>query len=379
VLLAAVALLSGCLQFDLEQLASDEMGGRPNNTPASVKAQDYILGYLTPWTEGANPAGTGRDAYLQPFTGGANVIGILPGTDLAHEYVMVGAHYDGLGSSCRTSTPGDTICNGATDNAAGAAIVLDILRNLANRPTPPRRSVIFAFWDREEDGLLGSRFFVDNPLVPLSAITTYVNFDIQGANLRPSVRNITFAIGSETGGPVLTQAVASAKQASTLDTRQLSLIFGLGRSDHAVLAGRNVPTVFFSDATGPCYHTNDDEVAVVDIPKLHEQSKTAQRLAIDLADRDDKPTFVTGLPLATFADAQSVQSLVHQFEPDIGTFSPADQQTLLARIATIDSVVAAGPAEFDNDAMTSMLLAANDIVNLLTTGPCDGFLAPPDN
>ena len=60
----------------------------------------------------------------------------------------------------------DNICNGATDNAAGAAAALEVGRALAAIPGGPHRSVIVAFWDREEDGLLGSQYYTQHPLVP---------------------------------------------------------------------------------------------------------------------------------------------------------------------------------------------------------------------
>ena len=296
IVLTAVLTLTGCLEADVRFLASDAMNGRNNGTAGSVAAQDHILTYLEAWTEGANPAGTGRDAYKQTTTsGGTNLIGILPGTDLADEYVMVGGHYDGLGNSCSGVGPADSICNGATDNATGAAITLDILRHYVVNDIAPRRSIIFAFWDREEDGLRGSGAYVANPLVPLADTVAYVNFDIQGANLRPSGASSTFAIGAETGGPMLTDAVDAAAAPGTLDTWRVSLIFGQGRSDHAVLIANGVPSVFFSDSTGPCYHTVDDEAEVVDFDKLNQQAGTARRLVMDLASNDETPTLTTGL------------------------------------------------------------------------------------
>jgi hypothetical protein len=138
-----------------------------------------------------------------------------------------------------------------------------------------------------------------------------------------------------------------------------------------------VPTVFFTDSTGPCYHTVDDEASVVDFAKLRAQSDTARRLVVDLASRSDRPTFVSGLPLATFSDAQSVAALLDRLSADRATFTDADWATFLEKKAVVDSVVAAGPGAFDQTAMTSMLLAINDVVNLLTRAPCDGYLAPP--
>jgi hypothetical protein len=378
VLVTVLALIAtGCLAIDVRYLAGDATNGRNNGTPGAALAQDHVLAYLEAWTEGPNESGTGLDAYRQPFAGGTNLVGVIPGTDLADEYVLVGAHLDGLGNTCRNTSPADSICNGATDNATGAAVVIDIMRRYAIAPNPPRRSIVFAFWDREEDGLLGSQAYVNDPLVPLADTVAYVNLDIQGANLRPSSRSVTFAIGAETGGTLLADATEAAAAPGPLDTRLLSVVFGQGRSDHAVLIAAGVPSVFFTDSTGPCYHTVDDESEIVDFDKLLAQADTARRLVVDLATRDDTPTLATGLPLATFADAESVQELLHLLLLDIGTFSPADQTAILGHVATVDGIVANGEGAFDNTALINLLLAAQAVVGILDNGPCDGFLASP--
>ena len=165
-LLGVVAVTAACVPLDVRFLAGDDRGGRDNGTPGSASARAYVLDILRPIAVGPGP-GTGDAAFLQPFPGGVNVVGVIEGTDLADEYVMVGAHYDHV-SSCDGSTPTDTICNGATDNATGVAAVLDIARSLARTPT--RRSVIIALWDSEEDGLLGARHYVSNPLIPLGEV-----------------------------------------------------------------------------------------------------------------------------------------------------------------------------------------------------------------
>ena len=143
---------------------------------------------------------------------------------------------------------------------------LAIGRGIAALPTPPRRSVILAFWDAEEDGLLGSAHYVANPLVPLVSTVTYINYDIQGANLLPSLKNFSFSVGAETGTglPTMVQQAASG---ITLDLRLLSAVFGQFRSDYTNFIVSGVPTVFFSDSTGPCYHTTGDEVEIVPVGK----------------------------------------------------------------------------------------------------------------
>src|SRR5829696_6396176 len=175
--LATSATLLGCTQYDMVRLASDDTAGRNNGTPGSTLARQFLIDELKPISNGLNTAATGDAAYTQTMPNGTNVVAVIPGTDLANEYVVVGGHYDHLGSSCQSKEAGDTICNGATDNAAGVAAVLAIARSIARNPT--RRSVIVAFWDREEDGLLGSLAYTQSPLVPLADTVGYVNFDIQ--------------------------------------------------------------------------------------------------------------------------------------------------------------------------------------------------------
>ena len=87
----------------------------------------------------------------------SNVLAVLPGSDplLRHEWVVVSAHFDHLGIS------GEVIFNGADDDASGTAAVVEIAEAFATSPVLPRRSVHFAFWNAEEEGLLGSRFFVE--------------------------------------------------------------------------------------------------------------------------------------------------------------------------------------------------------------------------
>ncbi len=370
---AATLLLASCVKFDVDVLGGDGTTGRANGTPGSSAAQDYLVSLLAHWGVGANGGGTAPAAFRQAFDGGTNIVGIIPGSDLADEYVIVGAHYDGLGASCRDLDPADTICNGATDNATGVAAALAVARLFALSPTPPRRSLVFAFWDREEDGLLGSRHFLANPLVPLEDVVTYVNFDIQGANLRASLRDVTFAIGAETGGQRLQDMVAAATARSTLDDRAFSQVFGQGRSDYAPFIAAGIPTVFFSDSTGPCYHTDMDDPEIVDHPKLAQQIGTAQRLVRDLAGTAAPPSFQTGQPLATFADAATLAEVANRFV-EIDSLPPDVRTDVLADRDAVNAIVAAGPTAFDAADITTVLLAARDMVAALTNGPCDGFL-----
>jgi hypothetical protein len=371
------------------RLAGDETLGRDNGTPGSALARSFLIDQLKRVSQGLNRSASGDAAYTQPIPGGTNILSVIRGTDLADQYVVVGAHYDHLGVSCRTADPADRICNGATDDAAGVAAVLSIAQAIADQPTRPRRSVIFALWDEEEDGLLGSQYFVfSHPLVPLDKITAYVNFDIQGANLLPSLRTTTFAVGAESGGSPLQNIVRAAAGRGALDTAILSTIFGQGRSDHATFQGAGVPSVFFTDATGPCYHTAQDEIGVVDFGKLDQQISTALDVTRQLAQTSTPPVYAFGTPpghpafifpgpLATYGDAVAISGAVQRALVDLGRFSAADQATVLRIADELARIVADGPAAFGPDDVGTVISdAAALVLNILPKGECSGFLAP---
>lgn len=367
---------------DVFMLADDALMGRNNNTAGSTTAQNYLIGELQAiGAGGLNVGQPGDEAYKQHYVlsgqTGTNIVAIIPGGDLPTQYVVVGAHYDHL-ASCRTVNVGDTVCNGATDNAAGVAAVLGIARGIAALPTAPRRSVIIAFWDTEEDGLLGSQYYTNNPLVPLANTVGYVNFDIQGANLLPSLRDFTFAVGAETGIGLSAIVAQAASDVGLSGERQLSFIFGQGRSDYVNFVVKNVPTVFYSDSTGPCYHTNADEPSVVDFGKLEKQTRRGYDVTVELANTATPPVFTTpGLPLlATYADAVILDEVLTAGLADLALFAPADQTALSNARAAIHAIAVAGAGNFDNGDVGVLLSNTVNVIDILTRTTCDGFLAP---
>ena len=357
----------------VETLAADELEGRDNQTPGSEASQAYLVEELAEFTEPLD--GDSLDGYGHTVPDGTNLLGLIPGGDLAAEYLVIGAHYDHLGSDCVTDTPGDEICNGAADNAAGVATVLEVGRSLAGAEEPPRRSVIVALWDAEEDGLLGAEAYVADPVVPLEDTVAYVNWDIQGANLSPALAGVTVMVGAETGGPNLQAAAAAAAEASGLETLALSLLFGQGRSDHAVFADAGVPIVFFTDANTPCYHTSQDDVTNLDFDKLGQQILTSEALALEMAATDDLPEFDPTAPPATYEDAVSMLEVVSSAEEDFDLFDAAAQESAEQFLVDLNAMVDAGEAAFDDAAVSTLLGGSVEVVEALSTGTCDGFLS----
>jgi acetylornithine deacetylase/succinyl-diaminopimelate desuccinylase-like protein len=149
-------ILSSDARFFVETLASDSLQGRDAGEEGGRMAAEYIVSLLDEW--GIKPLG--KDDYLQSFTvdGCAmnNILAVVPGK--SDEYVVVGTHYDHVGFGA--AVDGDSCYNGADDNASGVSAVLQIARAVKKMRKNPERGIIFAFWDGEEKGLLGSRHFV---------------------------------------------------------------------------------------------------------------------------------------------------------------------------------------------------------------------------
>lgn len=367
------------LEQDERWLAADERDGRSAGTPGGIAAREYLIDQLVQLGPGLVETATGRDAYRQPFdVDRANLLAVIPGAGHADEFVMVGAHYDHFSSeNCPRTFGSDEICNGATDDAAGVSAVLAIGRALLALPTPPSRSVVIALWDGEEYGLLGSKYFANHPIVPLADVAAYVNFDIQGANIAPSVRDISFAIGAESGGELLTSLVADAIAAVGLGTRQLSITFGQARSDYHPIWAKKVPIVFFSDATNACYHTAGDEIGIVDFGKLARQAEIGFRVVQALAESSERPTYTPVVALDTYDDLLALSEFLTRTLADLPHVEPNYQDALLYYEELARMRVDAGPDAFQATDALTIALGAIDIAS--EGFPCDPLLLPePD-
>ncbi|MEP6688881.1 MAG: M28 family peptidase, partial [Gemmatimonadales bacterium] len=179
---------------DIKFLSDDRLAGRLTGSPGADTAAAYLARRFQ--AVGLQPAAGGwfqsftiaRDAPVAQHAHvaglkGSNVIGLLPGRDpvLRNEAVIVGAHYDHLGLGGFGSLDPDStghVHNGADDNASGAAMLLEIAERLA--AAPPARTIIFIAFSGEELGLLGSAYYVKQPIYPLSTTLAMINLDMVG-------------------------------------------------------------------------------------------------------------------------------------------------------------------------------------------------------
>lgn len=358
-------------------LASDGFEGRDNQTAGSQRARAYLIGLLREIGPGVS-GGTADADYEHPFAQGTNLAAVIRGRELPDEYVLIGAHYDHLG----VSRSGD-VYNGATDNAAGTAVAIAVARAIRSLPEAPRRSVAVVLWDAEEDGLLGSIAWVGKPPIPIERTAAYVNLDIQGANLTTSLARTSIAVGAETGGDLLAGVVASAVRTELeqfprgVETLPVSFIFGQLRSDYATFVAASVPTVFFSDSTGACYHTVRDETRYVDFDKLASQSRIAYRTTAALAEGRDAPSFVAPNPaLATYADALTLDTIFRRATTDLKEFRSDARRSLQEVFAAVHAIVERGPDAFGASDVGTLLDAA--LATLDTVGgelACGGYFA----
>jgi Zn-dependent M28 family amino/carboxypeptidase len=177
----------------------------------------------------------------------ANVFGLLRGADpqLASELVIYTAHHDHLGIG-KPDAAGDTIYNGAMDNAAGCAQVLAIARAWKALAQPPRRSVLILFVAAEEQGLLGSQYFAAHPTVPAGKIAVDINYD--GGNIWGRTRDVTHVGRGKSMLDPLVDKLA-ARQGRTVKPDQFPDRGAFYRSDQFSFARIGVPSLYLHEGT----------------------------------------------------------------------------------------------------------------------------------
>ncbi|MDH3423070.1 MAG: M20/M25/M40 family metallo-hydrolase, partial [Gemmatimonadota bacterium] len=168
-----------------------------------------------------------------------NVAGLISGSTRPDEYILVTSHYDHFGIG--EPIDGDSIYNGAYDNASGTALIIAMARALASQETAPERSVVFIATGAEEQGLLGAEWYVQSPLFPLNRTVAELNFD--GANLWGETRDVIVQgeERSELGAYVRPRAAELGLTIMPDAEPQNGYFF---RSDHFPFAKAGVPSLY---------------------------------------------------------------------------------------------------------------------------------------
>jgi hypothetical protein len=302
----------------LETLASDSMAGRATATPGATRAARWIADRLKEYglTPGGDSAYFQRVQFLEDDTpegrilrlrlpgkpdslnhgkavSDVNVIGYVRGADstLRREAVVIGAHYDHVGIG--EPVNGDSIYNGADDDASGVVAVLLAARDLAKGPRP-KRTVIFILSTGEEQGILGTLWYVNHPLMSLSNTIADLQVEMIG---RPDSlvggRGKFWLTGYERS--TMGQQLAASGVPVVPDARPDFKFFL--RSDNIAFAMRGVPAHTISSyGLHPDYHKPSDDVSRIDFEHLQVGVAAVSRAVRVLADgppplwhRDGRP------------------------------------------------------------------------------------------
>ncbi|WP_455786920.1 M28 family metallopeptidase [Parabacteroides goldsteinii] len=278
-------------------LASDELEGREAGFQGGRIAAEYIVSNLK--TMGIASL---NESYYQPFEAYnkerqkrgrfqvhpdsiaqlkqgvhqklsmRNILGKIEGKN-PNEYVIIGAHYDHLGFD--PMLDGDQIYNGADDNASGVSAVLQVAKAFLASGEQPERTVIFAFWDGEEKGLLGSEYFVQNcPF--LKDIKGYLNYDMIGRNSNEAVPeqvDYFYTEANKAFGDWLKNDIK--KYGLNLKPVYHPWDKPVGGSDNGSFAKRGIPIIWYHTNGHPDYHMPGDHVEKINWDKIVDITKAS--------------------------------------------------------------------------------------------------------
>jgi len=226
---------------------------------------------------------------------GENVLGYIEGTDdnLKGELLIITAHYDHLGRR------GDAIYNGADDNGSGTSAVLEVAQAFAEarkQGAGPRRSVLAMLVSGEEKGLLGSQYYVENPVFPLANTIANINVDMVGRVDEKHKDNpeYIYVIGSDRLSTELHQINEQAN--ATYTKLELDYTYNSDddpnryyyRSDHYNFAERGIPAIFYFNGTHADYHRTSDTVDKIQFDKMAKISQLVFYTAWELANREER-------------------------------------------------------------------------------------------
>lgn len=277
------------VRVHVEFLASDALRGRRTGAPGLTLAADYILAAFR---------AVGLESFLQrfPCTGvaesawPANIVALLPGSDPVRrrEWVVVTAHYDHMGVGLPDAR-GDSINNGADDNASGTAAVLALARAFARLGTRPARSIAFVAVSGEEQGFVGSAYFVAHRPAPIEEMVANINLDMLGRN----PPGLLFLVG-DTLSTLGAAAVAQLDQHRELGFVASGLSAADGtffHSDQLAFAVGGVPGLMLHTGSHADLHRPSDEAALLDMDKVSRAARLTFYLIYAVAAAPTRPTW----------------------------------------------------------------------------------------
>ena len=288
---------------DLKELlyvyASDYFQGRETGTLGQKRAVTFLREF---YQNRGIAAANGTKDYFQPMelsikgnpVQTENVVAIIEGSTLPEEYIVISSHLDHEG------VKNGEIYNGADDDGSGSVALLEVaeaFQKAVKAGKGPKRSIIFLHVSGEEKGLLGSRYYTDNPLYPLVNTIANLNIDMVGRTdpKRESENdNYIYLIGSDR----LSTELHEVSEAANKATVNLELDYTYNaeddpnrfyfRSDHYNFAKNNIPVIFYFNGTHADYHKPTDTVEKIRYDLLAQRSQLVFYTAWELANREER-------------------------------------------------------------------------------------------
>jgi hypothetical protein len=292
----ALAITATGMRDWIARLSDDSLRGRGTPGPEIETAALAITARFQQL--GLSGAFSGAFVQRFPWAGGStapNVGAVLFGGDplLRSEFVVIVAHFDAVGATAQlprfcAAMGADSICNGANDNASGTAAVLELAAAFAWRATRPSRSVLFLAVSGEEEGLVGSTFFADNPPIALANVVAVLNIDMIGRN-SPSAIYVAGLDRSTLGDRA--GAVAAAHAELGLQPTALAVS---ANSDHWPFFSRGIPALMFYNGSNAEYHRPTDTVDLIDADLAARTARLVYYTALDVLDAPTRPQWYAG-------------------------------------------------------------------------------------
>tara|TARA_B100001540_G_scaffold313436_1_gene336360 strand:- start:1 stop:1008 length:1008 start_codon:yes stop_codon:yes gene_type:complete len=300
--------------YNIEKLSSDDFLGRESGKEGEKKAAKHIKNFFI-----ANEVSKIGHSYFQEFVvkgkrynygkqknkktfmqrakeknnkiKGKNVIGFIEGTEKKEEVIVVSAHYDHLGFR------EEKIYNGADDNATGTAAILEISKALSKYVKEGgelKRSVLFILMSAEEKGLIGSKHYTDNPIIPLNKTVANLNIDMIGRkDKRHENNNYIYIIGSDFISKELHEINENNNKKVGLELdykynniRDPNRFYF--RSDHYNFAKNNIPCIFYFSGVHEDYHQPTDTFEKIDCKKVQKVSQLVFLNIITIANKEKR-------------------------------------------------------------------------------------------
>lgn len=274
------------LSRHVDYLASDELEGREAGARGGHEAGEYLISELKRL---GYAGGAEQGEFVQPFAPNfRNILGLLEGRDpkLKQEVIVLAAHYDHVGYGNRRNSLGPIgfIHNGADDNASGTSGALEIAEALTLLPQATKRSVLIAFFDAEEKGLLGSKHWTAHPTMPLSHVVFAVDLDMIGRLRHDHV----MVIGSRSGYG-LRSLISQQNRDEGLNLEFTWLLKGNG--DHYSFFEHNIPCLLFSTGEHEDYHRPSDKPQRLVRDGMQKVSRLVFQVIYELAEQDSDVVF----------------------------------------------------------------------------------------